>query len=489
MNKNILKLLIFVSGIIVVYTSNACTTIIVGKKASVDGSIYIGRNADSPSAEFAVNYVYHQPQKKGFLYQSKMVNKFSYILPNHLLGYSGLPQWNFNTSFEEAGFNDAGVAISATETIMSNDDLLKIDPYVEETGVTEEAIVTILLPQIHSAREGVLRLGQIIESYGSGEGFGVAFADKNEAWYLENAGGHQWAAVKIPDDSYFVSANQSRLGHIDIKDTVNYLTSPDLIGFAIKNNLYIPAKDKEFSFYRVFGKNDAEDVVYNYPRVIYMQDRLTRNLPLSTNGDFPVFLKPTNKIDRLTISSILSNYFQNTKFDPYTNESPTATARPISVYRTTQSHILQLKPNLPQTISNIEYLNLGMTALGVYVPFYYGGAIPHSYQIATGKADSYSAYWRFRKLQELALTNFPKYSPVIHDKYAKLDRDIIAQQNLFEKEYLKKYKNNPQEAQKLLNNFNHNVASQALKVTDELVNYIITDISISVDNKYKFEGS
>ena len=66
---------------------------------------------------------------------------------------------------------------------------------------------------------GVMLLGKIIETQGSGEGFGVAFVEKNEVWYLENAGGHQWLAVRVPDNAYFVGTNQSRLGKVDLKDS------------------------------------------------------------------------------------------------------------------------------------------------------------------------------------------------------------------------------------------------------------------------------
>ena len=96
----------------------------------------------------------------------------------------------------------------------------------------DAAIVSVVLPQATSARHGVQILGDMIEQSGAGEGFGVGFADTNEAWYLETASGHHWVAKCIPDDRYFVSANQGRLRELDKADTMNVMMSDDLIAFA-----------------------------------------------------------------------------------------------------------------------------------------------------------------------------------------------------------------------------------------------------------------
>jgi len=489
MKKIVLLLAAIGSGVASTY---ACTTILVGKNASSDGSILIARNEDGDSGNAAVRFMYHPPRKTGYLYKNVEENQFTYQLPDNLMGYTGSPDWQTNNStFEEAGFNDLGVGISATETIQSNLQTLKVDPYVESTGIVEEAIPTILLPQMKSAREGVLMLGKIIESQGSGEGFGVAFVDKDEAWYLENAGGHQWLAIRLPDDGYFVSANQSRLGTVDLSDTQNYLSSSDLIVFAEQNGLYNPKKDGAFNFHKVYGQNNDNDKVYNYPRVTYLQNLFTKstlNYPVK-DGDFPVFLRPDHKLSVVDVESALSSYFQGTEHDPYTSQNPKATARPISVYRTQQSHVLQVRDNLPMPIANVEYLNLGMTATGIYVPFYQGANIPENYKIATGSADSLSAYWKFRKLQMLVMQNFPRYAPVVQQSYALLNQQITEQQKQFEAEYVKLYARHPKKAQHLLDEFTKNTLDAVFDVTDQLTNQIITDQSTNINTMYKFHGA
>lgn len=500
--RNKLGVLIYlaISGTVAAY---ACTTIVVGKDATVDGSILVGRNDDASKGNSPVHYIYHAPRAKGYLFKSVEENRYTYQLPDNLMGYTGLPDWNTrntegNGTFEEAGFNDAGVAISATETIFSNDKTLKVDPYLDDTGIVEEAIPSILLPQIKSARQGVEMLGKIIETTGAGEGFGVVFADKHEAWYLENAGGHQWLAVRIPDNSYFVSANQSRLGNVDLKDSKNYLSSPTLISFASEKGLYNPQTDGKFNFHQVYGKNDItnkspydNDKFYNQQRVIYLQGKYTTNslkTPVS-DGDLPVFLKPDHKLNVADVESGLQSYYQQTALDPYTSQNPKSEYRPISVFRTQQSHVLQLRDKLPAPIANVTYLDLGMTALSMYVPFYQGAKIPAYYQIGSESADDTSAFWKFRKLQTLALQNFPKYAPIVQTGFAQLNQQLAKEQLDFEKQYAKIYAKNPAQAQKLLDKFSADTQQQVFAEVAKLTNQILTDMTIEINKTYIFEGA
>ena len=501
------KLVLLLASVGSIASSYACTTILVGKDATTDGSTIIARNEDGTFANAAVHFLYHQPRAKGYTFQSASENKFTYQMPDNLLGYSAAPSWDTRNSasggtFEEMGFNSAGVGMSATETIFSNDKTLAVDPYLEESGVTggiaEDALTTVLLPQIKTARQGVELLGKIIETRGAGEGFGVAFVDSKEAWYLENAGGHQWVAVRIPDNMYFVSGNQSRLGEVDLKDSKNYLASPSLISFAEEKGLYNSKTDGKFNFHKIYGKNDTtnpsiykNDADYNYQRVISLQGKYTASTLKNpkTNNDFAVFLKPDHKLSVAEVESGLQSYYQGTSMDPYTAQNPAEKYRPIAVFRTKQSHVLQVRADLPAPIANVLYFNTGMTALGIYVPFYQGAKFPVSYQIGNDVADDTSAFWKLRKLQTLAMTNFPKYAPIVQGGFTSLNKQIIEQQKAFEAEYIKLYAKDPAAAQKLLDNFTYMTVNEVLDETAKLTNQILTDMTVQVNTTYHFEGA
>lgn len=119
-------------------------------------------------------------------------NGFKLDLPKTSLRYTSTPdgeQENGQWIFGEDGINSANVAMSATESGTSNKKALKADPLVKN-GISEASMLDVILPYIHSAKEGVLRLGQIVEKQGSAENNGVIFSDKNEIWYMEIDSGH-----------------------------------------------------------------------------------------------------------------------------------------------------------------------------------------------------------------------------------------------------------------------------------------------------------
>lgn len=180
----------------------ACTTILVGKKASYDGSTMIARNDDSGSGHFtAKKFVVDQPEEHPAVYKS-VISHVEVPLPGDALRMTAMPNAVEGKGIWAAsGVNAANVGMTATETITSNPRVLGADPLVVYQpagdgqpevpgGIGEEDIVYLVLPYIHSAREGVLRLGKLLEEYGTYEMNGIAFQDVDEIWWLETIGGH-----------------------------------------------------------------------------------------------------------------------------------------------------------------------------------------------------------------------------------------------------------------------------------------------------------
>ena len=132
--------------------------------------------------------------------------------------YTAMPNADLKEGlWEEAGFNALNVGMSATETITSNERVLAADPlvrYDKETGtpggIGEEDMVTLVLPYATSARDGVLRMGALLEEHGTYEMNGIAFSDADEIWWLETVGGHHWIARRVPDDCYVHDAQPAR---------------------------------------------------------------------------------------------------------------------------------------------------------------------------------------------------------------------------------------------------------------------------------------
>ena len=177
-----------------------CTTLLVGKKATFDGSTMIARNEDSGGLSFnSKKHIVVQPADQPRHYES-VISKVKIDLPDDPMRYTAMPNGDPSEgNWYAAGVNTAGVSMTATETLTSNERVLSGDPMVKE-GIGEEDIVTITLPYIRSAREGVKRLGMLLETYGTYEMNGIAFSDIDEVWWLETIGGHHWIARRVPDD-------------------------------------------------------------------------------------------------------------------------------------------------------------------------------------------------------------------------------------------------------------------------------------------------
>lgn len=465
-----------------------CTTIIVGQEQTADGSMIVARSEDWDAME-AKNYEIFEATDNGPREFVAKDSPFRCELPEKALGYSALSPYNLHGHWGSAGFNTAGVGMSATESIFSSDEVLKHDPLVEN-GVAENSVFNITLPYVRTAREGVERLGMLIEKYGIAEGFGIGFVDSKEIWYLETACGHRWLACRMPKDQYFVTGNQSRFRTYDPNDKENYLASADLIEFAEKHGLYNPAQGA-FDFHEAYARDIKLDTTYNYPRVWGLQQFFSPEIKNDvTKNTFPVFAKAAHKVTLTELRTAFRFHYDNTEHDPYLNSNPKEPYRPVSIFRTTQTHLLQVRPELPQAIGCVNYVAMGMADLGVFLPLYQGiTSYPEAYTKGNGESSDDSAYWKFRKIMVLGMTNYNKYAPVIKEAYAKFEAETDQRQREMEEEYLRIYKTQPLHAQDLLQAFSDKILNSALDLADRLQEKLFTLMTQDIQQEYLFHGA
>ncbi len=397
----------------------ACTTILVGKKASYDGSTIIARNDDSGAGNYtAKKYVIINPNDQPRKYTT-VISHLTIDLPDNPVRYSATPNVdNKNGIWCAAGINEYEVGMSATETITSNPRVLSGDPlvfYDEEKnipgGIGEEDIVHIVLPYIKSAKEGVYRLGELLERYGTYEMNGIAFCDKDEIWYMETIGGHHYIAKRVEDDEYVVMPNQLGIDEFDIEDGVGkqekHICSRDLKEFIEKNHLNLN-NDGEFNVRLAFGSHDDSDHIYNTPRAWYMLKYFNPNLCdwsvdyKPEDDDLPFSLVPERKITIEDVKYILSSHFQGTPFDPYLSYGDKSLAgkyRSIGVNRTDDLEIIQMRPYaLP-----VEWQCFGSNVFNVAIPQYTCvNKTPDFLNCTTNEVSTNSFYWVSRLIGTLA---------------------------------------------------------------------------------------
>lgn len=462
----------------------ACTTIIVGSELMADGSMIYARSDDSRSIR--ATRLVHYPAGKGPKEFVAIDSAFRCPLPARRFGFSALEREDLPYHWGEAGFNDRGVAMSATETIFSSEKVLALDPYVLG-GLAENCVYHIILPYIKTAREGVLRLGSLIEEYGSAEGFGIAFMDADETWYLENAGGHRWLAKKMPSDKYFVSGNQSRYRDYDPE---NDLASADLVEWARENHLF----EGEFDFHEAYSLESENDKTYNYPRVWYLQKKFTPSVETDVKvNNFPVYQTADRPLTVDDIKKAFRSHYDGTEHDPYLHSNPKEPYRPVSIFRTINTHILQVRPCLPKEIGRVDYMAEGMADLSVYLPLYQGViSYPKAYGIGTKHSQKSSAYWTFRKVSALGMINYNRYAPIIKARYLDFEARMADSQVEMEAEFLRLCagkKRAPKAALKLLRDWSDDWLSRALRVASDLEERLFTELTKDIEAEYMFHGA
>lgn len=414
----------------------ACTTILVGKKASYDGSTMIARNDDSPSGRFTPKkYVVVHPDEQPRKYIS-VLSHVEIDLPDNPMRYTAVPNAvEGDGIWAASGVNAANVAMTATETITSNPRVLGADPLVvyqpakdgqEEIkgGIGEEDIVCLVLPYIRSAREGVKRLGSLLEQYGTYEMNGIAFQDAEEIWWLETIGGHHWMARKVPDDVYVIMPNQLGIDQFNLEDAFSeqkeYMCSADLKDFIEKYHLNL-AMDGVLNPRDAFGSHDDSDHVYNTPRAWYMGRCLNPHTwrwdgpapdftPYSDN--IPWCMVPEKKVTVEDVKYVLSSHFQGTSYDPYAGygESNMRGAyRSIGINRNDFMSLIQINDNRPDDIKAIQWLAFASNAFNVMVPFYADiETTPDYLSNTTGDVSTDNFYWSSRMIAAMADASYKK---------------------------------------------------------------------------------
>lgn len=398
--------------------TSSCTTILVGKNATIDGSTMIARSEDGGRTIIPESFVVVNPEDQPKHYTSVLSKQK--IDDSDLLSdpmrYTSAPcpaTENMGT-WAAAGINSATVAMTATETITTNSRIQGIDPLLEksEGGLGEEDFVTLTLPYIHSAREGVKRLGYLLEKYGTYEMNGSAFADHDEVWYIESIGGHHWAARRIPDDAYVAAPNRLNIDEFHFDDPDNYMYSEDLKNLIEEYHLN-PDEDG-YNLRHIFGSSTIKDAHYNNPRAWYIHryfDPEWEGEPSDQDQPFITYAK--KKISVEDIKFLESSHYQDTKYDPYgtTNtEAEKKLFRPIGINRNFETHILQIRNDVPEEIAGVQWLAFGPNTFNCFVPFYTNvTTTPESFH-TTSEFNLNQIFWLNKLTAQLGDTNYKTYS-------------------------------------------------------------------------------
>ena len=406
-----------------------CTTILVGKKASHDGSTMIARNEDVRFEVKKLTVV--EPEQQPKKYKSVEYH-FELELPENPMRYTACPNADpYIGVWGAAGINEANVAMTATETITTNPRVMGADPLVEYRsaegedgteqpgGIGEEDLVTILLPYIHTAREGVLRLGKLLEEIGTSESNGIAFSDKDEIWWLETIGGHHWIARRVGDEECVVMPNQFGLDRFDFDDAFGAqkenMCSADLKEFIEKNHLSLNM-DGGFNprlAFGAYGSRTDFDHAYNTPRAWYLGRCLCPTKYrwdgdgadfTPTSDNIPWAFVPERRLTPEDVKRMLSSYYQGTEYNVYSSTAKRRGAfRPIGVKDTGSSILCQIRGYMPEPLQGVQWVSLGCMAFNASLPVYANArSMPEYLSNITREVTTNNFYWGTQLISVLA---------------------------------------------------------------------------------------
>ena len=464
MKKWLLKLSLVAMTLLLlpIQAVQACCGFIIGRQLTKDGTTLFGRTEDYPyypnGGKHNKNFVVVDAKnyKEGDQLEDES-NGFTYPHAasemKYTATYDSARGDGSNGAFGEHGFNEAGVSMTSTVTAIPNKKVLKTDPLTEK-GIPEAAMLDVVLPRVKSAREGIELLAKVIEEKGSAEGNTVVIADQKETWYMEILSGHQYVAVKVPEDKYAVFANTYYLGHVDLNDKENVIASKDVEKVAKESGNYKTDKDGNFHIAKSYGpeKYAEGDRSRTYAGITLLDP----NAKVTYEDDeYELFRTPTDPNKKYTLEDAFAlqrNRFEhlNGRFVPddqigvkkQGDDGSNDTVRKdqykyaLGNENVIDAHVYQINPNLPKTFGGTVWLGMGPSRNTPYVPFY--GNVKDTYKAfkpQTATYDPNSWYWTVWHIDQMAINNQDLFGKSIQNHWKALEEQLIIEQKVSDSKY------------------------------------------------------
>lgn len=465
----------------------ACSNLIVGKKASVDGSVLVSYNADDYGM---FGYLCHYPagtHPKGTMRQ--------------------IYDWDsgvYHGEIEEAPvtYNVIGnineFQLSIGETTYGGREEM-----VDSTGILDYgSLIYVTLQRAKTAREAISVMTSLVEKYGyNSEGETFSICDPNEAWIMEMQGtgagskGVVWVAMRIPDDAICAHANQSRIGKFNMKDKKNVLYSKNVISYARKMG-WFNGKDSEFSWKNTYAFPDFSGRRFCDARVWsffnHYADGFDRYLPWALGKDkdaedMPLWIVPNRKLSVADVENGMRDHYEGTALAldttnigsgiyemPYRPTPLTFTVdgkqyfneRPISTQQTAFTFVSQLRSWLPREIGGVLWFGNDDANMVAYTPVYCGNTVqPACYNTKGADAVTFSsdnAFWLCNMVSNMVYPRYSQLFPELKAVRDSLETSYFANQTSIEKQAADLYQTDKAAALKLLNNYSNAKADEML---------------------------
>lgn len=473
--------------------ADACTSLLVTKGASKDGSCMISYSCDG---EFhpRLHIIPAADHKPGDMAEIRTWRSVKGKIPQvpHTYKVVGL----INEHQLALGETTAG----GRPELVNKDGMFHYYP-----------LMLITLQRAKTAREAIDVLTSLVETYGyASEGESISIADKEEAWLLEIFGtgpegkGAVWVAIRIPDGQICATANMSRIRQFPMNDPENCRYSKNVVSFAIEKGFYNPKSGKPFSFSEAYNPPTEEQIRYSSRRIWSIFRRLAPSLKLSPDFSsykkgakpYDLYITPEYKLGVRDVIAMHRDHYEGTEFDMTKDVSAGPFGapdrwrpmrwqvegktyvweRPIATQQAAYVYVSQSRADVPDAIGGINWYGLDNPYTNVFVPFYTSiSELPISY--TTGSLQQFSrdsAWWAFNFVANYANLRFSYMIKDIQKVQSEIENLEFELQPIVETTARSLLKKDPEMVAKYLTSYCVGNAESAVKKWWELGDFLIT---------------
>lgn len=494
------------------FFGQSCTSIMVAKKASVDGSVMTSHTCDGRYRTW-LRWEKAREYKKGEktkIYKGLLKTETPYD-NRGVVEVGEIPQASHVYAFLNTAYpclNEKQLAIGET-TIVGPKEL------VNKKGLFQiEELERIALQRCSTARDAIRLIGELIAEYGYGDwGECITLADKHEVWQLEIFGegkkrvGGVWAAQRVPDDHVAISANISRIGELHLDQPDFYMASKNV--FKVAKRLKRWDGKSTFKFWKAYGGNKKPYAI----REFFVLNHFAPSLHLNMEMDeLPFSVRPEHKVSVQEVMALYRECYENTPWDmtqhlkvvkkkrdkkgkvigqdtilsPIAHPWPSrarrnlcnalkkgsiAYQRTVAVSWCSYSFVAQLRSDMPDAIGGRLFLSFDNPAQSPRIPIYCGSTVlPDAFHVCGQKKYREDAIlWKYRKANKLAMVSWQETRSDMEQEVKYYENKALNDGGTLERKIVELFLlDEDKKAAELLNKFTRDVVGETVYRWKEL---------------------
>jgi len=508
-------LLVLIAIVAIVSLGWACTTVIVTKGASVDGSVMTSHSCDCgecdfryvyiPAADFEAGskrpvYPFHEPYPRYIGKDMGPTYDDPNFAPYEPLGY--IDQVEHTFAYYEAAYgviNEHQVAIGECTCSAK----VYAQPVTGECIFDIAALSKVALERCTTARDAVQVMGDLAVEYGYyGWGETLTVTDPNEAWVFEvcatpDKKSALWAAKKVPDGEVFVEANIFRIRELD-PENPDIMFSPNLIEVATEAGWYDPSTGP-IDWMATVSTGEYSQPYYSLRRIWRVLDRVAPSKEFSPwvedgfTTDYPFSLVPDEKLSVADVISLFRDFYEGTEFDlteglaagPFGNPNRYAGSsklikgsweRAISIFRCDYVFVSQVRNWLPDPIGGVVWFGAAAPHESILVPLYCGiNDVPYAFDHGNlHEFDADVAGWAMNFMGNWAELKFSYMYPEIQALQQEIEGKLFAVQPAIEAAAAQLYEVDPELCKEFLTDYVADVTNRVMEDVWDFNKYLIT---------------